>query len=803
MLNNTANFPDDRQNKHSSRSEISYLRYTLASNRGRLSRCLGSRALKSAFCALSPCHLVALSSVILLLLATTATAAPKTTTQIPSIQAPAQPVPPPSVAQPAQTPLQNQAPGPVAVPVMVPVATTQRELPPDVQRNIRLLTGQNSLEARQIGALALLDQGSAAISALRQILTSQPTPIVVQAIAEAISDPKIKDPPAELAEPLIQQLAADDSALRSAVITALVCYHDHDMPTRLRPVFANPQTTQQTRLAAVAVLSQLADRDSIETLIDLLKTQDDVVCQAAVNALNQLTGADYGTDAARWLTWWQTNRNRPPREWTRAVITSLREEHHAAVEEARSLRAQLAKAQREIYYLSPELDRPKRIITCLTHPVPDVRLVGVDLVNMLIPTMDRKSIPPEVTDQLRKLVNDPDPQVRLQTVRVLGDLRNSDDAKLLLAALATETDPAISQAITRALGLLHNDAAVPVLLEKLNKGDSPLAAAAAAGLSVLCQKGDRTASPQQLDQVVAALNARMDTAADKTLRQAILDAMARIADNRFREQFLMALRGQDPALRQSAVKAFADLNDPDDPEKVLAPQLDDPEAVVREAVCTALGKVGKSSQLPLLLQRCDEQAEPNLAVRRAAEDATIAIMLRMDRPALRTQLEHLIATPEQAIMLAGVLEKALTQAGQNPDALLQAVLLRALATARLAEGKKEEAAGLWLKVVLIDSADDAAISTLAHTLVELARPDQLTAAIQQVAANQSAALPSLLTALTQELKDAAHPADMAAALRRIDTAAWSPPNQQAFRHLLKTCAPGAPASAPATMATHH
>lgn len=734
----------------------------------------------------------------LLVISLVAGAAPKTATQIPSIQAPQQPAVPKAPAQipsiqapsqpsvPAGQPAAGQAPGaqqpaPRDVPVMVPVATTQRDLSPEVQKNLKLLTTQTfPLEARQIGAAGLLQQGSAAVSALRQILSSQPAPIVVQAVAMAI--PEIKDPPAELIDPLVQQLSVDETDVRNAVVAALISYRDHDLPARLRTVAANLQNSQAARLAAVTVLNQLADRDSIETLIYLLDTPDEVIRQSSLNALGQMTGVNYGFDGPRWQQWWQTNRNRKPQEWAKPVIAALKEENRKALEDVNYLREQLAKMHRKLYSLYPnQEDRTKHIIDCLAHPVPDVKLVGIELVNNLIPMVDRKSISPEVADQLRKLISDPDPRVRLQAVPVLGDLRNPEDAKLLVDALTAETDAAIRDSITRALGLLHNGAAIPVLLEKLNKGDAALAAASAAGLSLLCQKTDRTASAQQVDQVVTALKARMESASDKALRQAVLDAMARIADERFREQFLAALQSPEPAQRQSAVKAFADLNGPEDAEKVLAPQLADPETVVREAVCAALGKVGKPSQLGLLLQHCDEKDEQNLAVRRAAEDAAISIMLHMDRPLLRPQIEPLTATPNQVLALATVLKRALVQVGQNSDSLLQ----------------KAAAAELWVKVVLLQPTDTAAIGMLAKVLVELGNAESLAGTVQRIAADQGSALASVLTALGKEMQAArgtSQPGEVAQALRKLDISTWSAPNQKALAAFLEACSGPAGAS---------
>ena len=746
---------------------------------------------------------------------------PKSPAPIPSIQAPAQPA-----ARPATPPVRNAG----DAPVMLPVAATQRELSPEIQKNLRLLTGQNSLEARQIGASGLLQQGSAAVSALRQILTNQPAPIVVMAVALAI--PEVQDPPTDLVEPLIQQLAAEDPEVRAAVVAALVSYRNHDLPAKLRAVIAGSQNPQPARLAAVSVLGQLADRDAIGTLIALLETADEPMRQPILAALRPLTGVDFGLDCVRWQQWWQANRNRRPQEWAGPVIASLTEEKRAALEEIRSLRAQLAKAMREMYYLlTREADRTAHIILCLRHEVPEVRLVGVDLVNNLIPMTERQAIAPEVREQVRKLISDPSAPVRQHTVWVLRDLRNPEDAPLLLEALKTETDSATAQDIARALGRLGSRDAVPVLLEKLQNGDVQMAMAAAAGLGMLCQKSGGVATPEQLDEVVKAFQARMASAEDPAFRRTILDEMARIADDRFRQQIVAALASKDPDLRQSAVRAFVGLNNPDDAEKYIAPRLDgpepDPEPGVREAACIALGKIGTPSQLPALLRHCNDQLEPSVSVRQAAEDAAVSIMLRMDGPALRADLERLAAAPNQLSILAAVLDKARVQAANlGADNVLQPILLRALAAARYAAGQKDAALKLWVQVVTAQPADTPASTMLAKVLVELSSPDLLATTIQQIADAQSGALANVLLALGKQVQASRTagqaPAGvltaMAESLRKIDTSTWSQPNKDSLRTFIDLCAAAepaaaasndppvqhvaatAPASAPATMA---
>ncbi len=359
----------------------------------------------------------------------------------------------------------------------------------------------------------------------------------------------------------------------------------------------------------------------------------------------------------QWRRWWQANRNRKPQEWLAALNASLMSENRDLNERVKHLQRLLGKAYKDLYY-APGVDRPKLLVSYLKTEIPEVRSIGIELVNTLI--TDGKTVAPEVADELRKTIADPEPQVRRQAIGVLADLRNREDAKLLLDALSRESDPATSQAIARALGRLGDPAVIPALLDRLAKGDASLAAAAAAGLGLLCQRGNTNAVPAAVnDQVITALKERFATAADKGLRQEVLEAMAKMADERFRNQFVAALQSGDLVYRLIAVKAFADLNGPEDADKILSPLLGDSEPGVKEAACTALGKIGKTRQVALLLQRCDEQSESSAAVRRAAKDAAISIMLGLDAPALDKELNRLIAMPGQMTVLADVLESAL------------------------------------------------------------------------------------------------------------------------------------------------
>jgi HEAT repeat protein len=702
---------------------------------------------------------------------------------------------PPDLAAPAVKP----APAPAAsgeAPVMVPVAaTSQRELSPEIQENLRLLTGQNSLEARQIGAQRMLRQGPAAIGALRHTLLNQPPAILVQAIAQAVADSK--DSPAELVDPLLTWLAAEQPEVRTAAVAALSAYRDNGLASKLRGVASAAQNPQTQRLAAVTILSRLADRDSIETLIELLDVQDEAVRTSALTALGQLTGVGperFGTDVVQWRRWWQGNRNRKPLEWLAASNASLMSENRDLNAKVKFLSDLVSKAYREVYYARSEQQQPALLVEYLDNKqVPEVRLVGLSLINLRI--SDGKTVAPEVAEQLRRIIYDADSQVRQQAIRVLGDLRNREDAKLLLEALARESDPTIAQTIARALGRLGDPTVIPALLDRLDKGDAGLASACAAGLGELCRRGNTNAVPAAVnDQVITGLKERFGSAADKVLRQEILEAMAKMADERFRSQFLTALQGTDVDCRRTAVKAFADLNGPDDADKILAPLLGDPEWSIRAAASAALGKIGKTRQISPLLQRCDK-TEPNEVVRRAAKDAAISIMLGLDSPALKKELDRLAGLPGQAPVLVDVLESARAQrSGRTTDDRVQAVLLASLAGAKESLGEKEDAAKLWVQLVMNQPSHPQAISSMARTLIEVGKPEMICGAVQNIAGGQSPALPEVLTALTQEVQanrtaaaDASVRQALSEAAGRIDTGSWPVANRDALRTFVQAC----------------
>jgi len=75
------------------------------------------------------------------------------------------------------------------------------------------------------------------------------------------------------------------------------------------------------RSLAARALGVLHDRESIDGLIGLTSSEDQLCAQAAAEALREITKASFGTNSRQWTSWWAENRERRRTEW---LVTALR-----------------------------------------------------------------------------------------------------------------------------------------------------------------------------------------------------------------------------------------------------------------------------------------------------------------------------------------------------------------------------------------------------------------------------------------------------------------------------------------------
>jgi HEAT repeat protein len=116
-------------------------------------------------------------------------------------------------------------------------------------------------------------------------------------------------------------LEPDISSAARAAATALRKLPRFDAQMRsLRQELAAVDSLRRT-LAARA-LGVLHDRESIDGLIGLTGSQDQMCAQAAAEALREITKVSLGTQPRAWSAWWAENRGKVRAQW---LVSALRD----------------------------------------------------------------------------------------------------------------------------------------------------------------------------------------------------------------------------------------------------------------------------------------------------------------------------------------------------------------------------------------------------------------------------------------------------------------------------------------------
>ncbi len=279
---------------------------------------------------------------------------------------------------------------------MPPRAMSEERPPPDFTPLIKRLTGPDAAQrASAMAELARTPEASA-----RVLAASFPGPtawsrLPVVELPEADELGPIPAALSRLGRPAAQALAplldsADPDTRYFALLTAGNLAYVELVDGVLRGLFdLEPDISSAARVAASALkhlprfdaamrdlrqelasrdplrrsltaraLGSLHDRESIEGLINLTGSDDEMCAQAAAEALREITRATFGLQPRQWTAWWAENRTRRRADW---LVAALRHKELdvrlAAIEElSRALNDTLG------YYAdAPEADRESAV----------------------------------------------------------------------------------------------------------------------------------------------------------------------------------------------------------------------------------------------------------------------------------------------------------------------------------------------------------------------------------------------------------------------------------------------------------
>ncbi|MGH7173795.1 MAG: HEAT repeat domain-containing protein [Gemmataceae bacterium] len=457
---------------------------------------------------------------------------------------------------------------------------------------------------------------------------------------------------------LFAALSCDRPVIREAAGRTLAMLSDSCLVKRLRQLADDDGADLEGRQTALWTLGRCGIKDAARALLEHLRGDNELLRRAAAAALHDLSGQDYGVDADRWQTWWQSHRTLSNERWLESRLAYQTSRAHRLEGDLTRARAQLLRLQQQLYSRLSGSERVSHIQSLLDQDDPAVRSLAVTWSVELLPTAEaaHKRL---LTQVLMRLSQDSTVEVRRAAVLGLGrvsDVRVFERLQRLAHAPRideTPIPPAVRTAALHALTLHARgneaDAAVrrkqimPLLQKALDDPALEVVVEAAEDLGTL---GAREAGP-----VLTALLHHPS----ETVRQAAAQALERVAEPSVLLGMLDALNDSCAIVRFNLVGALAHAAGDgarlsEEQRKRLLARLEellqrDSDPGVRSRAATMLGECAAPAQLATLW-RCVLAGE-DARVQEKAWTAFLDILARTGQLALLREWDRKLTAARQ------------------------------------------------------------------------------------------------------------------------------------------------------------
>ncbi len=519
------------------------------------------------------------------------------------------------------------------------------------QAEIETLKGQLADSGRsaktkiEAAALLLNRNDPQGVAVLQRFLIDSGNRPGQLAVAEAIT--RNGGGPSVLIEPLFDLLLGEEPSVRVAAGRALAAYKDQEVREMLVNLTSDQEHDRQIRLVAIRSLQTVSAKSVVEAMVALLADSDRQISEAAAESLAKLTNITaFGNDTERWKLWWKRNRKKDRSEWLLDFTEALSAANTELEAENTRLRERLSQAMTDLYTATPPAQQEAVLLGFLRDPLAEVRLVATGLSDRKITT--NEGISEQLVLEVREMLSDADARCRRSAAMLLANLGDADSVTALLERLKVEQASSVREGLLMALGQSRDPRALPIMLTEIASPDSRTSAAAALALGRIVEVHPPDADTKA--NAVDALNNRCALADkgsdDAPLREALLTAMGKVGDKDFVTGLLEGLKDEAATVRLAAVNALAKVADEAAAPK-LRPLVDaDPDRGVREAAVVALGALGGVEHLGAILRRTDPSAEIDPAVREGAWTVVMDILSNADAKTLRAIAEQLKDRPD-------------------------------------------------------------------------------------------------------------------------------------------------------------
>ncbi|MBN2582015.1 MAG: HEAT repeat domain-containing protein [Planctomycetes bacterium] len=625
-----------------------------------------------------------------------------------------------------------------------------------------------TLETRRDAAALLLAKGDRATPILAAALDKSDSPDLQMAVLQAIAADA--EPPAGLLAAL-QKLSASENlaaGMQEPLGSALSAYRSREALREMLDLLAHSESPRQKQIL-IAVLGRIGEKEAVQPLIDLLRSDEPAIRSSAAAALSSITQAYLGESHETWTQWWQEHKDEPRGKWL--------------FERLRAQEAQLAKQTAELDEVTRRLvevhqanlrktepaKRLAEVVKLLDDPLPALRQLAAAEARTLLREAKEPLAP--LVDKLLARATDDAAAVREEVAATLAATKDKRAAELLVARLGTEPEPSVRGAIVKALGELREGQAVGELVKLLDGGDETLMLRAIESLGQIGERGAESASAvgPALKPLAQLLDRSGKPAAGEAVREAVARTLSRIARDESLPALIRALDDSAAKVRFFAAQGLGNVGkDNAKAIEALLNHLSDTDKGVRAAVADTLGRIGNGQAASAIASRLAPGGESEKDVRQTLAGALLAIERRSDNPQTIERLGDELAASGDADSLKWAVQLydlSVSKMGTNGNGHL-AHLKEKLADASLRSGQANKAVSLLRE--LVEAEKDAARrqalqQKLGRVLITIPPyvegVDLLVKAIQSAPADKRAALLQDIHDQTRRLKDEGKPAD--------------------------------------------
>lgn len=510
-----------------------------------------------------------------------------------------------------------------------------------------LLYNRNRPQEQSQAAFMLVQSDSAEVAALVAFeLTRWDRADVFQALASAI---RLKRD-VRFLQPMLDALAAEQQPIRQSAIETLAALPVVHVQESLLRIAQDRAMVALRRQASVEAIGRLATKASVVSLFKLITSDSSGVRQAAVHALQEISGQDFGEDISQWQRWWQAYEQLGESDWQSTRLRFFADRSRRLRDELDQAESNLLQLHKELLdkVLQPDLANTLRKLSANTYPA--VRDLAV---SRIAEQLNRKDIEPQArkqfTDVLLALSKDANAMVKQGAVLAL-EKADSPDVYRRLIELLSDRAYKVRAAAARSLGNYRGKIPLPDTL------DSTLAALEQALLDT---------SPSVVGQAATSIGAlrlprsgmllaRLLKHPTEEVRLAASASLESVASCQVYHQVLDALDDASPEARLYLVGCLGVIGEvdglPNKEQSQLLRKLEqvltqDSDPGVRSKAAAALGKVGGTTVLTILWQRVNGNEDSR--VQDNAWKALVEILHRQQSWPVLNQWEHYLATQGQ------------------------------------------------------------------------------------------------------------------------------------------------------------